>query len=478
MDIIHDANQVGDVTPLWHNDTASHGNRTSGDWLSSSGTLVLLGSYCTVIFVGVFGNASLVVTLCAQGRLRNPLLVALCVADLIVSGVAAPLTVVSMAFNYSTWSLPPAACKAISFIKSMPVAASTFCLFMLSLDRFATVKHPRLAQLRQTRFLPTVLALGAWFTAILISVPVLLAHRVDERAQMSGLSHALTACRPDYGDYHVPFLTTHTLLVFVIPGFGVVLNHLAVRRKLCALSLTARAAHGELPLPMPILRRPTHMIIVTGMAPARGGVVGEQDDSSDAGGAMESNLAGPAGSQKAPTKVTPKTPRAIRREQMRRRQRSKRASDRRHGPELPLPQTSTLRSRRRLANLLVGAALIFVACWTPHVVCIVGTQLGSGMLCTKALADFSLLLGYTHSAVSPIVYWFLNHNTLRQSLSCTPCWQISSAQKFLRTHFRLAAPSPPPSSTNEAALGAFNPRYIKSRPQPMPRPQASSHYLY
>jgi hypothetical protein len=39
-----------------------------------------------------------------------------------------------------------------------------------------------------------------------------------------------------------------------------------VRRKLCALSLTARAFHGELPLPMPaILRRPTHMIIVTGM---------------------------------------------------------------------------------------------------------------------------------------------------------------------------------------------------------------------
>lgn len=189
----------------------------------------------------------------------------------------------------------------------MPVAASTFCLFMLSLDRFATVKHPRLAQLRQTRFLPTVLALGAWLTAIVVSVPVLLAHRID-RIPRSALPHALTACQPDYGDYHVPFLTTHTILVFVIPGFGVVLNHLAVRRKLCALSLTARAAHGELPLPMPILRRPTHMIIVTGMAPR--GVVGEQDDSSDGGGAMESNLAGPTvGSQKAPTKVIPKTPR-------------------------------------------------------------------------------------------------------------------------------------------------------------------------
>lgn len=41
-----------------------------------------------------------------------------------------------------------------------------------------------------------------------------------------------------------------------------------VRRKLCALSLSARAQHGELPLPMPtILRRPTHMILVTGMTP-------------------------------------------------------------------------------------------------------------------------------------------------------------------------------------------------------------------
>lgn len=52
-----------------------------------------------------------------------------------------------------------------------------------------------------------------------------------------------------------------------------------VRKKLCALSLTARAAHGELPLPMPtILRRPTHMIIVTGMA---NNTLNVNNDSSD-----------------------------------------------------------------------------------------------------------------------------------------------------------------------------------------------------
>lgn len=67
--------------------------------------------------------------------------------------------------------------------------------------------------------------------------------------------------------------------MFILPGIGVLLNHLGVRKKLCALSLTARAAHGELPLPMPILRRPTHMIIVTGMANAA--AVRDDDDSSN-----------------------------------------------------------------------------------------------------------------------------------------------------------------------------------------------------
>lgn len=81
------------------------------------------------------------------------------------------------------------------------------------------------------------------------------------------------------GRLHVWFVCVHTMFVFVIPAFGVLLNHLGVRKKLCALSLTARAAHGELPLPMPILRRPTHMIIVTGMANA-GRAVGDPDSCS------------------------------------------------------------------------------------------------------------------------------------------------------------------------------------------------------
>lgn len=81
-----------------------------------------------------------------------------------------------------------------------------------------------------------------------------------------------------------------------------------------------------------------------------------------------------------------------------------------------------------------------------------------------------------YSALSPIIYWALNHNSLRQS-PCAPIIRLRSMQKFLRTHFRSQPVPPAPSSTNEAQLGAFNPKLIKLTPKQY-RAQASSHYLY
>ena len=195
------------------------------------------------------------------------------------------------------------------YLQSMPVAASTICLLMLSLDRYATVKHPRLAQLRQKRYLPIILAISAWLSASILCIPILLAYNIK-------LAHNLNAghdmkmknflCEPDYGssEYHVSFVIVHTLCVFIFPALGVILNHLVVRRRLCALSLRARAAHGELPLPMPLLRRPTHMIIVTGMANAARGVgVGDSSDE-DQAIASERNLI-----VETKMRATPRTPR-------------------------------------------------------------------------------------------------------------------------------------------------------------------------
>lgn len=122
----------------------------------------------------------------------------------------------------------------------MPVAASTISLFMLSLDRYATVKHPRLAQLRERPILPIVLAFAAWLGAIILCLPMLFIYHIT-----SSRDDAIkkSFCKPDYGspEKHILFVVLHTLFVFIFPALGVMCNHLGVRQKLCALSLTARA---------------------------------------------------------------------------------------------------------------------------------------------------------------------------------------------------------------------------------------------
>lgn len=209
-----------------------------------------------------------------------------------------------------------------NFFQATPVAASTLSFFLLSLDRYATVKHPRLAQLRQRRYLHVSLAIFSWLTSAIVSVPFLFIYKIVAKtvvmksatintsspslSSSSSLMAGTTAltpsadfpnvsisCHSDPGanPLFVVFILIHTFIVFILPGLGVLLNHYGVRRKLCALSLTARAAHGELPLPMPILRRQTNIVIVTGIANAHhAGCDANADDTSNCGDIQMQNL--------------------------------------------------------------------------------------------------------------------------------------------------------------------------------------------
>lgn len=131
------------------------------------------------------------------------------------------------------------------------------------------------------------------------------------------------------------------------------------------------------------------------------------------------------------------------------------------------PVGSTLRSRRRLANALVSAAAVFVSCWLPHVVCTVCVELYTfpGVQ-LKQMMQYSLLLGHAHSAINPVVYWALNHQSLQSS-----CLRVS-----LLGHLRLPTVYRNASSTNEAALGPFHPRF--TRPNTPAVRRQSSCYLY
>lgn len=213
-----------------------------------------------------------------------------------------------------------------------------------------------------------------------------------------------------------PLAAAHALVTYCFPVAAVARCHWAVHVKLTALSLTARAAHGELPLPVPLIQRPTHVIIVAGVGPR------ERRDAVDVGDV-----------------------------------RSKKLQPSLLGPQ---PQTSTLRSRRRLGNVLMGIAAVFAACWCPHAVLVLAGACGFDA--PVVLAQYALLLGHAHSALNAAAYWALNRHALTAACAA---WRLP----------QLRVREERPSSTNEAALGAFHPRL--ARPAPSPRPPPSS-FLY
>lgn len=123
---------------------------------------------------------------------------------------------------------------------------------MLSLDRYATVKHPRFTQLRQRQYLPSVLACISWIGAAILCIPFLLVYKVtisSTSIPSSTSSRSPTTTMPfhddsvindkklcvsDYGsdEWHIVFIVSYVGFAFIVPCFGIIFNHLGQRIKL------------------------------------------------------------------------------------------------------------------------------------------------------------------------------------------------------------------------------------------------------
>lgn len=331
-------------------------------------------------------------------------------------------------------------------MQCFPVSASTLSLMMLSVDRYITVQHPRFLAGLQKR--PIIVTVVVWLMAAILTIPLLLIR--SQPLPPPCTSDCLLV------DIRTTCVVCYVLIVLMLPTMIMMACHLSVRSKLCALSLTARAAHGELPLPMPLLRRPTHVIIVAGMA----------NNAQTQSVTYDCTVGGRQRKEKRRSRKQPSGG-----PQRGSSQRRNQNVDSAVKPSLlgPQPQTSTLQSRRRLANVLVSVAAVFAGCWLPHAVSCIYAEFNKST--PKYLLQYSLLLGHAHSAINPVVYWALNHQTLRQQGN----WPCQRAHRFL-FHFKFQDDQPP-SSTNEAALGPFHPRYTRARPV-IERAAPSSHYLY
>lgn len=164
---------------------------------------------------------------------------------------------VTQKINFLTFSY------SIQF-QSFPVAASSLCLLMLSLDRYVTVKHPRLAQLRQRQFLPSILAFLSWIGSAILCIPLLIVYKVYTASTSSSFKTTTTPysvsssssstvtghqlissttfpiyrdsnlindkrlCVSDYGsnEWHIVFIVSYVSIVFIIPIIGVIFNHI------------------------------------------------------------------------------------------------------------------------------------------------------------------------------------------------------------------------------------------------------------
>lgn len=94
----------------------------SGEYLSSLSLLALIILYGIVVFSGVCGNSTLLISLCSQSttRVKNPLLLALCTADLLVTLVSAPLTIIGILLRHSrtmSFSMANIGCKVFHYMQ-------------------------------------------------------------------------------------------------------------------------------------------------------------------------------------------------------------------------------------------------------------------------------------------------------------------------------------------------------------------------
>ncbi|PSN52864.1 hypothetical protein C0J52_14469 [Blattella germanica] len=222
--------------------------------------LALVSLYGIILVAGVVGNSMVAVVMCTQqtARMRNNLMLSVCVSDLLVCALSGPLAAASNTYN-NVWILNAVACKLTAFLQILPVTASLLSLSALSVDRYASVKHPRaFTQMRPRRHTMIATIILVWGCAILMSSPTVVVHSASSGGQCTE-----TWTSPIW---RTAFTVCHLALVFLVPCLIVAVCHFAVGHKLCEVSLTAAAARGQLPLPMPILRRPKHVIIVASVA--------------------------------------------------------------------------------------------------------------------------------------------------------------------------------------------------------------------
>ncbi|XP_022171990.1 probable G-protein coupled receptor No18 [Myzus persicae] len=477
------------------------------DGFSTIATSLMAVHMVLVAIIGTTANLCVFLALSMSHKVSNNLLLLnLCVADSMVCIISGPLTVLS-------WEWPILSSYTIvNAVQYIPVAASTLSLMTQSIDRYASIKHPRHNRLHRDKHVGYLVSgvAAAWTVAVVVSVPRY-AWPVRRLIVDMQWTRYYEAC--------------YVAVVFAVPWAAVAFSQRAVSRTLYITSLKAAAARGQLPLPMPLMTAESKQVIL---------VASIQKNTT-----VQSKVTNDV-------VVQQQQPHSSHQQTQQEQQQQLQVQQQQQQKQRPTPSA---RSRRRLAKVLVALAGVFVACWLPYAAALLYANWffsspqdgdvdengnkgdgGSRHTVQQLATVAAMLLGHAHSAVNPVVYWWLNRHTLS---ACPWCWSSGDqfdddddddgagfgcgalgcvvggavmafgcgrgdgscgdsgavdcgggtgcrqSQNHTPTRLnRLLFHRQPnnhqrsrqPSSTNEAALGPFNPRFAtpKKRPQQLP----------
>ncbi|GAB6021271.1 hypothetical protein CHUAL_003890 [Chamberlinius hualienensis] len=130
-----------------------------------------------VVFVGLIGNALVVVVVACNQQMRNTtniLIINLAVADLLFIIFCVPFTATDYALR--VWPFGDAWCKVVQYLIIVCAYASVYTLMLMSLDRFLAVVFPinsmSIRTDRNTYWAIFVL----WFVILVFCTPAMLSH--------------------------------------------------------------------------------------------------------------------------------------------------------------------------------------------------------------------------------------------------------------------------------------------------------------
>eukprot|EP00794_Sanderia_malayensis_P009318 gene9318-10301_t len=195
--------------------------------------ILMVCLYSVISLVGILGNGYVcvrIVTKSAKISHFTILLISLASADLLsclVSPIALVHDLITLSFGHGKWYLGDVMCVLLPALTPMLLAASTWTLVVISIERFRVVAYPVSAN--QDKILISVgTLLVVWTSAACLSVPMGLTWRMEKGEACMETSNHLS------DKQQFAYLVAVTIIIWVIPCFILTFVYTATARQLKA----------------------------------------------------------------------------------------------------------------------------------------------------------------------------------------------------------------------------------------------------